>query len=317
MAGHEEKVPLEIGTDTDPMIPIASSSCKDPFIHADKQWKTLHFLSLMIRVLWSKLWGPKREARTFCVPQQYVAAMKQTALRCLSESYQPSSAAIGEPKKEPYLSDGDIIVAWLTRIACGTLPPSSTRPVTIVNVFDIRDRIPYAFSTIKIDDSKPVYIGNAILAAYAYLPTKIVLFGPLAQIAAQARAAVVQQTSVSQVEARVQLERETLESTHGKPSYFIPLNSHPVFFTNLCRTQLFEAADFSPAVRTSDSASRRKMGSAVGFPAYYHPQRTNVAATPPFDVFAILGKDREGNYWIRGTLTDVSWGKIRQEIANM
>ncbi|TVY41307.1 Transcriptional regulator [Lachnellula subtilissima] len=229
----------------------------------------------------------------------HLNAMKATALSELS-----ASSPDTDTKAKPFLSDGDVISAWLARLALSpTLPQSSTRTVLLMNAFGLRG--------VLANDLLPphkAYIANASNSVHALLPAHEILTRPLSYTASQVRRSITQQGTRAQIEALAAIERATYTSS-GRSPVFGDSSMKLIVISNWTKTKLFEL-DFSAAVvKAGVELDRRSHG--VGRPRYVHscPYSNGV---PIRNAFPVFGRDAEGNYWMSGTLRVETWRKIEE-----
>jgi len=189
--GREDLVPPFLGAYDDPLKLVGSNPAflGEPYKLAGSRLKGLKMLRFLGRSLWGYLWdmlmGPSTVTNTVYLPQTMVCAMKQEAIEYTSSQTKP------EGDQKPFLSDGDIITAWLTRLTCQSLPPSATRPVSIINACDIRSRVSSILLLGKTSESdngekdvplRPVLVGNAFINTCTTIPVNIVCNTPIGEL---------------------------------------------------------------------------------------------------------------------------------------
>ena len=152
------------------------------------------------------------------------------------------------------------------------------------------------------------------VAAFAFLPgdshTK-----PLGHVALENRHHLMEQATEGQVLAFLR-ELQQSAKTGGDPNILCgPSDAVLLPFTNWERANIFNAADFSPAVvRAGETGSLRTNPS--GTIVYHHAD--SMRSSPVVrNVVVVLGKDHGGNYWMNGILLPSTWLKIREEIERL
>ena len=93
-------------------------------------------------------------------------------------------------------------------------------------------------------------------------------------------------------------------SKNGRP-LFGHWNSFLVVFTNWTKGDFFNK-DFSGAIVGNGECETSR-----GRPSYMHNVH-HVQEVPFRNVFTILGRDGEGNYWLSGRLRKGIWGKVER-----
>jgi hypothetical protein len=229
--------------------------------------------------------------RILCMPASYLTRLRTEALRDLS-SLNPTQITYNNSNPQdskPFLSDGDILCAWLTRLiisSSSTLLSSPNRPMSIINVLGMRDVLSTASGgySALIPKGK-AYIGNCTTGIVSPFQIHQFLNLPLGHAAAKLRKDLVAQSSREAVEASQRAQKQTQDITRNEdenemtPAVFV--------FTNWAKARLFET-DFEAAV----------VGSEDGKPSYIHVYGTDVRGMPGSGVGNCIGKDGEGNYWI-------------------
>jgi hypothetical protein len=231
--------------------------------------------------------------RILCMPASYLTRLRTDALRDLS-SLDPTQVIYNnsdpqDPK--PFLSDGDILSAWLTRLMISSSPAllsSPNRPMVLINVLGMRDVLSTASGgySALIPRGK-AYIGNCTTGIVSAFSMHQFLNLPFGHAAAKLRKDLVAQSSRKAVEASQRAQEQTQDITRSKeqnevtPAVFV--------FTNWAKARLFET-DFSAAIIGG--------GHGRGRPSYIHVYGTDVRGMTGSGIGNCIGKDGKGNYWI-------------------
>ncbi|KAL7928930.1 hypothetical protein V8C35DRAFT_284815 [Trichoderma chlorosporum] len=230
-----------------------------------------------------------QENRMVCVPGSYVEKLRQEAIDELA----------ADNTEKPFLSEGDILCAWWTRLAVSHLPHDAQKTIVLNNAYSLRKSL----ETDLLPKGTP-YVSNAIGFINVLLPVQYVFEKPLSYIAAATRSAIKELGSRSQVEAFSALWRES----NGKiPPFFGNGSMHMITYSNWSKAKLFEV-DFSAAV-----IKRGKGGAKSGLPTYI--QNNQFGLILP-NGFPIIGKDSDGNFWLSGYMNKGLWGRIEEQLAN-
>ncbi|TVY47294.1 Transcriptional regulator [Lachnellula occidentalis] len=292
--GLEAEVSPLQGFSTDPLATLGTQPT-EPYALEKYQIKGFAFFIFAVRYAWELIWHSKEERRIICLPATHLNTMKSTALSELSAC---------APDTKPFLSDGDVISAWLARLALSpTLSRTSKRTVLLMNAFGLRGVL--ANDLLPTDKA---YIANASNSVHALLPAHEILTRPLSFTASQVRRSITQQGTRAQIEALAAIERETYASC-GRSPVFGDSSMKLIVISNWTKTRLFEL-DFSAAVvEVGVPLEGRRHG--VGRPRYVHscPYSNGV---PIRNAFPVFGRDAEGNYWMSGTLRVETWRKIEE-----
>ncbi|KAL6862087.1 hypothetical protein J3F83DRAFT_767708 [Trichoderma novae-zelandiae] len=229
-----------------------------------------------------------QENRMVCVPGFFVENLRQEAM----------SELASEGAENTFLTEGDVLCAWWTRIATSHLPSNSQQFVVLNNAYSLRK----CLETDLLPKGAP-YVSNAIGFINVLLPIQYVFEKPLSYMAAVIRSAIQELGSRSQVEAFFALWRE---SSGKLPPFFGNGSMHMITYSNWCKAKLFDA-DLSAAVLKSSKKSGRS-----GSPTYIQNNQFGLAVP---NAFPIIGKDKDGNFWLSGYMNKGLWGRIEQQLA--
>jgi hypothetical protein len=224
--------------------------------------------------------------RTLCIPAAYMARLRKEATTDL-ESLHTSDLTINTSNNKPFLSDGDILTACLTRLMATSSPrllSSAHRPVAVVNILGMRDLL--STSTDKHEALLPkgkAYVGNCATGISSLFEMQKFVTMPLGHIAAKLRKDLVVQGTREAVEAslrRSQPQAQMQGNEDMAPAVFA--------VSNWSKGRFFDT-DFSAAIVGEG-------GSGTGKPSFIyvhgHMQAPSFAG-----VSGITGKDGKGNYW--------------------
>jgi hypothetical protein len=221
-----------------------------------------------------------------------------------------SSLGKNTMKSTTFLTEGDVLCAYLTRLAlAGSQTQDAIRPrsrtVLIVNAYDMRRALAQEPVLLPRDGA---YVSNAVASVLAFSTVRDILSQPLGQTAKVVRESVAKLGTRPQIEAVMALNMDDLraggpglQKVAGTPGMRM------VAFSNWTRGRFFEV-DFGAAVvggRKEENGveMEMKMGKEVRkvVPSYVASQLSS-RFFPLRDIFIVVGKDAEGNYWSRARL---------------
>jgi hypothetical protein len=306
--GKEAQVPHRIGAFEDTIARFGSTSVPREQVQFASKLAGLESKESASGGAWDALHSAKATAKLICLNKRVVNKIRQRALSDLVARGFPPEAALNIDPSQPFLSDGDILVSWLSRHALAGFAPSTPQPVTIINSYDAR-RLPSAFDAFD-SSGKPIYLSNATLRGYIYVPSNLVTEAPLGELSAAIRSQLAKQTTPEQIHARLALDCKILNSAQKTRASFIEAGSTCIFFTNWSRARYFEIPDFSGAVVQPGAGTG---DSKPGLVSYFHCQPLGVGHGTR-NGFQISGKDREGNYWVEGSLTSQGWESLEKDL---
>ncbi|KAL7785686.1 hypothetical protein V8C43DRAFT_290752 [Trichoderma afarasin] len=286
LQGREDKIPEPLAPD-DYILEHCGKKPTEPHVLAEYHmskpglvwWVLQNCYNLVVK---------KQEHRMVCVPAAYITKLREKALAELS------AQAPSEKWEAPFLSEGDILLAWTTRLAIANLPENSETPIAVQQAYQwrpiLKDLIP---------DKRP-FLSNCVGFLVTLVPAKDVLQKPLSYLASQIRRSIKEQGSREQVEAYTSLIR--LDPANRAPPFFGSTSMQLLMFSNWQKANMY-ATDLSAAAVT--------------------PRRTPL--TPSYvqsvqgpynfsDGIIVVGKDLEGNYWFSGNRAKGLWGMMEKKM---
>lgn len=306
LAGKESEVLPLLGGREDPISALGTTASangqEEQYVLADKRLRGFSIIWFLFRVIYDIFWTPKT-LQTMMLPRKAVSGLVQRARADLSNR--------GPDGNSSFISEGDVLTAWATRMAVSILPPQSTRSVTVLVAFDIRGRLKSLFS-----HHRGVYVQNLILFATAVLPATEVLDKTLGHLALRIRQTITSQTTEPQIQAQARTLRQSFDAS-GHGPWFGEADSLAVFFSNWSKIDFFNVVDFSPAVMHESAHLKEKESDRTyGKPTYFHCQTLQTKAASS-NIFNILGTDAYGNVWITGYVPPSVWPRIEDELREV
>lgn len=323
LEGREEDVPEFFGEDFDPLATLGKPANPDSkegedvyeeeFVLKDNVlsgWKAIWF---GINFMWDLFFHTKEETRRVIVPSASFKRIRAEALADLS-SVHPATIVMDTSDRsnpKPFLSDGDVLCAWWTRLLISTQPwlPSAkpTKTVRIMNIFDMREVL--ANTNKKLLKKGTAFIGNCVTHMDSLFSLEEFLSLPLGVVAARIRSDLEAQKTRPQIDAKMRMNVESIEKT-GYQALIGDADMVFTAFSNWSKGKLFET-DFKGAV-VKEGEGRH----VVGRPTYCQLDGT----AKGFSVRgsgACLGKDAEGNWWIGGVMRPEAWKNMEKAIEQL
>ena len=287
---------------------------------ASKQINKAQFLVLICRILldmawiWLISWFTNAEedeiqSRLICIPGAYLERLRQDAL---SQS----------PHEHPFLSEGDVLFAWWARQYINsriTSPTTSKQTISLINYMNLR-RI---MQREGLTEPNTALLANAVLPIPTLMSARELMTKPLGYIAAALRRSLKDLGTAKQIQAQMNLHRAVFDKTGEMPTYGDG-RMHMVICTNWTKGGFFDV-DFSAAMVQEHQGDGYEPGkvkeeeNAVVMKGKPSAVMIHITGTPPatfafLSLFAILGKDGFGNYWILGFLRKRYWDRIEREL---
>ena len=320
--GREAEVPPVCNFAKDPLS-LLGVAPTEPHALAQKQLTGFNLVLFSLRYVFDLVFY-RDSQRTIYLAPQHLQSMKEAALRYLDDELcadtatdddGSGTAAPPDPQRlpRPFLSDGDVLCAFITRLAVRHLPPASTQQVGMVNAFDLRR----ALASSVLPPSAGVCLSNAVFLVSAFGRVCDILARPLGFTAALVRRAIVEQGTAAQVDALAALTRTSVGQT-GRPVVFGDGATRLVIFSNWTKAGFF-ALDFGAAVAVSGGGDKPEPGGDAGSAeATAKPSFVNLtgesSGLSPRGSWPILGREPGGGYWLQGNLRSDLWAKVEEEL---
>lgn len=299
--GREEEVGALEGIGDDLLTDHIYESEPNEYVHYDKRLTRLKKLVFLIYAFWDWFWFPAAESRLICIPGVYVDRMRDQAIQDLSHGAVPG-------QESPFISDGDVLLAWATRTVVKALGASPSRPLTVLNVFNSR-----ATLLRKSASDSTAFITNACLMWPTFLSVGDATNLSLGHLAWQFRTSLTQQRTKAQCQAQLAMKRQGLIETGSAP-FCVDPTSVLVGCTNWHRARFYDI-DFSSAVRCPQS--HQTVGSSrIGRPASILVSRDLTGPGIP-NLGNVFGKDGDGNWWLTWSLSNQAWPAFQQELETL
>jgi Transferase family len=301
LRGKEDEIPPIVGLDDDPLAKIHQMAPASEYILADKVLKGWGFFLFVIKYVFDLIWYRKDEERVIFMPAKYLKELRDSALAELSEQ----SSNTDDTKETPFVSESDVLVSWWTRIMCKALDLSPKRPLTVMNVFDIRGILAEMGS---IGSADTAMIANVVWPTVILTNVGDVLGKPMSYLASRVRHAIDTHRVKEQVQAMAAIQKTTMEKS-GHPAVFGDPGTFLLTCSNWHRGKLFQK-DFSPAVIKEGTPSSER-SNPRGKPSFIFISGKFVDFSPR-NAFVVMGKDAAGNFWMDSSIRAELWGRIEK-----
>ncbi|POS72664.1 hypothetical protein DHEL01_v208945 [Diaporthe helianthi] len=290
VAGRMDDVTPLADWDQDPMRTIcrSPSAHEEHYVHANNRltgWRKWYWVLRFIADRFSNR-NNYRQRNVF------IPASTMTRLRQEADDHPATDKA--------YLSDNQLLTAWLTRLACSPLR-GSHRPIGITSAVDLR-----GFPLPGLSPGT-VYLQN--LLAYTWINTtaESLLSPPLGIAAALMRTSLKKQITLPQVQAAALLTHDAVGRT-GTPDFFTGKDSFMVSVSSLAKAKYWEAVDFSPAVLKNGNR-----GEHAGKPSWQ--SSTPRSGMKPSCLVVVQGSDLKGNWFAQMVLSQRAWNLVENELS--
>lgn len=203
---------------------------------------------------------------------------------------------------DAFISEGDIITALGVRGAALTLGQLSRRSVAALSAIDVRSRFPDIYS------EDVAYIQNMSVGVFTVKPAREVLDMSIGALALSLRESV--KTQASQVQLRLVscLAAKSVQSTGNLPLVG-DSTSYLSVTSNWSKARLLEIMDLGPAVARPGRRTNAKAIQTSALPFAFHSKAVHLGRmTTP--VLMIRGRDHNGDMWVEGECSSVTWREM-------
>ncbi|KAH1550971.1 hypothetical protein KXX57_009062 [Aspergillus fumigatus] len=295
MNGREDQVPTFQQIGEDPAARFTDRTPAGTYVNSSFLLTGVRLLGFIASYLFELVWHRGQNERVICIPGRCLDEMREQAMHELAQQNKEGPA--------PFLSESDVLLAWWLKALIKALNPSPNRLVSLLNVFDIRSTALQESSS-----TNTAFITNAALPAITFLRTKEILREPVSFIAFHIRQSLVQQRTLSQIEAFFAFDKSASEK---HPPVFGEPTSVLVCCSNWHRGRFFEV-DFSSAVLAPGIPLHDRVH-PLGRPSCVIPTHHSGGLSLR-NVGPIIGKDASGNWWLSCTVRTSAWVGIEQEL---
>ncbi|RGP58999.1 lysr family regulatory [Fusarium longipes] len=301
LAGRVSEILPMLSTCEDPMAKAGQDPAfTQPHPLERKQITGWRLYIFAFYYIFDLIWWRTIESRVVFLPKTTVRELRNRALLSLTKEDQT-----------PFVSESDVIVAWLTIVVVSALfPKGSNRAVTIGNAFDLRGRAPSLF---PVTGDKGAYIQNAVFPCWALVSATTVHRRDgniLGSVALAVRRSIQEQTTESSIHAQARLTRNALDQS-GVPPLFGDANQFTIHFASV-KADLARSLDLGPAIKSRSRSPEDKISAkdtwapSPGHPVYYH-----IKCISPSNMLArnysLVTKTSTGDYWVNGSYPPEVW----------
>ncbi|KAF2641247.1 lysR family regulatory protein [Massarina eburnea CBS 473.64] len=318
LEGRDEDVPEFFGEKRDPLGTLGArldldDEKEEEYVLKEKAMSNGKMLKFVFNVAWEQTVYRAEETRAIVIPPKLFQKIKTQAFKDL-QSVDWSTLVLDRrdpDNPEPFLSDGDILCAWVHRLFTGCQPWAASAPpsriIHIMNVFNMSDLL--RTTEPKLIPAGTVHIGNCTTAISSLFRIDDFLSQPLGVVAAKIRSDLVAQSTRPQVNANMRITKSTVTST-GHPPLFGEGDMVLSAFTNWTKGNFFEV-DFKAAVKKAGDVEHR-VGRPTGLSATGGTVMLTVRNAAP-----CLGKDAEGNWWCGAVLRPETWNNVERKLDEL
>lgn len=316
LAGRGDEIPPMLSFDQDPMAKVGvEPQFADRHVLESLQLKGVWLFLWGIRFILDMIWWRQLEMRTIFLPRRVVQSLHRKAME--PNTTRAFEAANSHQQEAPFLTEGDVLAAWMTCNAASVLPRSSTRTVGVSNAFDLRARLGSIFPAKK---SEGAYVQNAVFPFTTNIPARNFIRQNALQFVAQSiRHNLNVLTTEAQIHAFARLSRASLPDTQ-LPPVFGDTSLFLVTCSNWTKAGIFDALDFKAAALPQNpmdspkTAQRSEVRTLSGKPIYFHVQGVSPNNMLARNMAFFFGMPN-GDYWVNGCFPPEVWTRINADLS--
>lgn len=302
LAGKE---PPEFKSMDDSMQPLYDNPPEGTPLIADSILSGWRKVTWILQFLWDQFWTTSAfQSHTICIPKQRMDALVQG---CRDEAAEAASTT----SRDPFISEGDVLMSLAARLAAWSLPAGTGRTVSTLGAVDPRPRIPALFNP------DAAYVQNAPCGLLVMQTASEILTKPVGELALDIRKALAEQTTESQMRLAAAVSAEALRATGSLPVTG-DATSYLTVYSNWSKAGLLDIVDFSPAVIRSSDVNRTrqpKLGK-LGHPVFFHSRSLTMGKFTT-SMLLVHGRDHKGDMWFGGDSSPYAWEKLIDYINSL
>lgn len=298
--GREDQIPPIIDVDQNPLETLHQMTPSSKYVLADRMLTGWRFLLFVVQYIYELVRWRREEEQMIFMPAQYLSDLRASALEELN-------GATPESKQAAFLSESDVLCSWWIRIFIKALNSAPQKPMTLLNVFDIRGVLAEMG---LLPSTNTAMIANVTSPTVVLLTAGEILTKPLSYLASRIRHAIDTHRNPEQVQAIAAIQRESAEKT-GHAAIFGNAGTSLFTCSNWHKGKLFQM-DFSGAIVQENPSSKPRVN-LPGRPFLVSSTGIFVGFSPR-NTLAVMGKDAAGNWWMKCYLRAGLWRGIEKEL---
>ena len=299
--GREDDIPPFVPFHVDPSESIAQGG--EPSSHVLYKYglSGFWFALFVLGYIYELVVHSAESSRMICCPGPWVDNLRQQAIA--------DAIVGGHGEKDLFLSHGDVLLAWWTKVLTKAQNLNSSQPINVMNVANLRGLLPEQLP----ENTEAVYISNAAISAYTLTTSGTLASMSVGELALRLRRDLQAQRTPEQARHFVAWQRELLKQT-GRSPLVGSWNQTTVGFSNWHRGRFFDM-DFSSAV-LQPGTPLEKRSNKLGQPSLI---LTNGHADgfSTRNIGPLIGKDAAGNWWIQCSMRTGAWAHVEKQFEKL
>jgi hypothetical protein len=301
LKGQEDDIPPFVPFNVDPAGSIAQGGEPSSHVLYKYALSGFWFALFVIGYVYELVVHSAESSQMICCPGPWVENLRQQAIA--------DAITGGHGEKDLFLSHGDVLLAWWTKVLTKAQNLSSSQPINIMNVANLRGLLPDQLP----ENTEAVYISNAAISAYTLTTSRELASTSVGELALRLRRDLQEQRTPEQARHFVAWQHESVKKNGRSPLIGI-WNQINVGFSNWHRARFFDM-DFSGAVLqpgTPLATRSNKLGQPSLILTNGHTDGFSTRNIGP-----LMGRDAAGNWWIQCALRTSAWTSVEKQLEKL
>lgn len=298
---QEADIPPFVPFRVDPVHEIAQNGISGSHILYKFVLTGLWFALFVVGYMYELFVHSAEAYRIFCCPGPWVENLRQQAMADVR--------ANGSNDPDFFLSHGDVLLAWWTKVAVAAQGFSSSQPVNIMNVTNLRGLFPNDLP----ETEKAAYIGNAAFSTYTLTTSAELAATSVGELALRLRRDLQQQRTEDQTRHLVAWQLDS-KQRYGRMPLVGSWNQVLIGWSNWHRARFYDM-DFSgavlqPGIPLENRAN--KLGRPSTILANGHANGFSTRNVGP-----LIGRDANGDWWMQSNLRAGAWAHVEKQFERL
>lgn len=299
--GQEAEIPPFVPFHVDLVHEIARNGTPASHILYKHVLTGLSFALFVVGYMYELLVHSAEAYRMFCCPGPWVETLRQQALADVRAS--------GNDDPDLFMSHGDVLLAWWIKVAIAAQGFSSSQPVNIINVTNLRGLFPDDLP----ETENAAYIGNAIFSTCTITSSGELAANSVGELALRLRRDLQQQRTVDQTRHLVAWQLESKRQC-GRMPLIGSWNQVLIGWSNWHRARFYDM-DFSGAVLQPGTRLENR-ANKLGRPStILSNNHANGFSTR--NVGLLIGRDSNGDWWMQSKLRTGAWAHVEKQFERL
>jgi hypothetical protein len=301
--GREEDVPAFMPFHVDPVHEIARGGDPKKHILYHYALNGIWFAMFVVGYLYELFVHSAEADRMVCMPGPWVENLRQQALADVHASGRGD-------EKSFFLSHGDVLLAWWAKTSVAAQRLSSSQPVNIMNVTNVRGLFP---DLLPDKGGAAVYTTNATVSSNTLITCGELNSLSVGALALRIRQDLQTQRTPEQIRHLVAWQLEARKEI-GRNPLLGSWNQILLAWSNWHRARLLDV-DFSPAV-VRPGLPLESRSNKLGQPSFILPN-AHAKGISMRNAGPLLGRDANGDWWMQTVLRAGAWARVEEQFKRL